>query len=238
MKPSIAILIPVLNRPHNVGPLIDSFKKHTRIEDGTLYFIAQEDDAAELAEIRKCMTTGIALVIVPARARSWPKKINAGFLVTSEPWMLLGGDDMRFHDDWYESLQPYLMMDKGVIGTPISGRPDNDVSSAHPIVSREYIKEFGTIDEKGKVVHEGYDHNFVDIELALTGWVRGHYQFAKSCAFTHLHPLHNNAVKIDSTYRLGSLNYNQDEALFNERSKKYGLQAPWKAPAQVVECFE
>lgn len=234
MTPQVAVVIPVLNRPKSVKPLIDSFVESCSREQAFLYLVAQEGDEEEIAEIRRSMRPSVGLIRVPANQRSWPKKVNAALLVTSEPWLLLGGDDMRFHKGWFEEVSPYFLWERvgsetgiGVVGTPIKGRPTNDVSSGHSFVSREYVKQYGTLDEKGKVVHEGYHHNFVDIELALTAWKRGMYQFARECNFEHLHPL-NGTAKIDSTYRLGSLNYNEDEALFNERSKRFELQKDWR----------
>jgi hypothetical protein len=40
--------------------------------------------------------------------------------------------------------------------------------STHSLVTRDYVERFGTIDEAGVVLHEGYPHEFVDDEFVQT----------------------------------------------------------------------
>lgn len=225
----IAVLVPVLKRPHRVEPLVRSFAASCRRDQATLLFIVQQGDEKE----REALTNmgakldatmpRIGVAVVPNDIRSWAKKINVGFRVTNAPWILCGADDLNFIPGWVEALVPYMGdVGAGVIGTADLGQVANVQKSCHPLVRRSYVLEHGTIDEPGKVVHEGYDHNFPDTELALTALSRGAYRFAPECVIEHLHPLTGKA-KIDDTYRLGSLLRIEDEELFASRCRLFKL---------------
>lgn len=231
---SIAVLVPVLNRPRNVRPLCDSFLASDVCGRATLYFIAQDNDYAEVVAIeenaRRCK-----LIVVPADKQSWAKKINAGYEATTEPWMLLCGDDVRFHPGWIDALAPH-MANHDVIGTSAQtqstgrreqrqnarGRVDRTPHSPHPLVARSYADEFGTVDERRKVVHDGYHHNFPDTELYRTALIRGRYGFARECVIEHRHPIYATAED-DDTYRLGRSRFEDDERLFQSRAKRFGF---------------
>jgi hypothetical protein len=209
-RPEIAVLIPVLGRPHRVQPLIDSLKQSGA--PATPYFIVNASDSDELAAIR---ASGAAHFIV--EPISWSCKINEGYRRTREPWMLLAADDVRFLPDWYDEVLPMLDT-PGVIGTYEMGqpRPDYQVSSPHPLVARAYADEHGTIDGKGAIAHEGYRHYAVDTEICWTAVRRGLWRFQNRCRIEHLHPQFGKAPA-DSTYLLGSQTREKDRAHFLAR---------------------
>ena len=85
-------------------------------------------------------------------------------------------------------------------------------------MARSYIEEFGTIDERGKVLHEGYEHEYVDNEFIETAKHRGEFIHAEHAIVEHLHPDWGKA-EVDDTYRLGRSQTNRDKALFRKRRK-------------------
>lgn len=224
----VAVVIPVLNRPSRVKPLVEAFKASCSPEQATLYIVAQTNDKAELEEIVRCADThpevfnGVGIIVVSPDKQSWAKKVNESLSQTEEPWLFLGGDDLDFKPGWFEKLDPYLESEFSVIGTR-DGHNDSTLSTAHPVVRRDYAEKLGTIDEPGKVVHDGYHHNFPDTELVATAMMRGRYKLALDVVIEHLHPLYGKA-KLDDTYRLGQVNFGKDKALYNERSKKFGFR--------------
>lgn len=228
----IAVIVPVLNRPERVEPLVKSFHASCTREQASLFFIAQQNDVNEIEALRRLpliiddpslVKPRIACVFVIQEKRSWAKKINVGLHTSTSPWILCGADDLNFIPGWVEALEPYMADEgAGVIGTSDLGQASFVRKSCHPLVRRAYAIAEGTIDERNKVVHEGYDHNFPDTEMELTAIKRGAYRFASECVIEHLHPLTGKA-KIDDTYRLGSLHHMEDSTLFAKRIAQFGL---------------
>ncbi len=218
MTAEIVIVVPVLGRPQNAQPLVDSIRAATTVEYEVV-FVASRDDDAEFAA---CEATGCR--VLPngrlPRAGDWAKKINALYKLHKAPFLLLGADDLRFHPGWDTAALELAVQGYGVVGTNDLGngtvmRGDH---STHPLVSRHYIDACGTVDECGKVVHEGYTHNFVDVELVETAKARGAWAFAADSHVEHRHHLWGKGED-DATYRLGREHYAEDHRLLASRRK-------------------
>jgi len=96
--------------------------------------------------------------------------------------------------------------------------------ATHPLVRRSYVEEHGTIDEPGKVLHEGYDHQWVDNELVETAKARGAWAFAKNSHVEHLHPFWPDGKggkkgEMDATYEKALSSPRKDMALFRSRRR-------------------
>lgn len=219
-EPLIAVLVPVLARPHRVRPLLESFRAATSSGEASIYFIAQRSDEAEVAAI---CAEGLEPILVADIDRSWSRKINRGYESTTEPWLLLGADDLKFHRGWVRVVKKLLQVHAGVIGTNDLGNAwtRTGVSSTHPLVRRAYADVCGTVDERRRVVHEGYQHNFADSELVSTAKRRGLYVHALNCVVEHLHPAWGKA-KSDATYRLGQSTFQRDSVLYTKRGQRFG----------------
>lgn len=222
----VAVLVPVLMRPKNVAPLLDSFHRSLARSKAraNLYFLVGQDDRIELDAL---IEHEAQYFIVPPEHRSWAKKINDGYKRSHEPWLLCLGDDVEFHTGWLEEVQKVMTEcpSAGVIGTndlgnaaTIEGR-----SSTHPLVSRAYADSpGGCIDAgPGSVLFEGYHHNFPDTELVATARSRGRYAHAFHAFIEHLHPLWGKSAD-DEVYKLGQSRQPEDQALFMSRAKKFG----------------
>jgi len=216
----VAIIVPVLKRPANVRPLYDSFISATSTDDARMYFVAQRSDTEERAAIE---AIGLEPILVDDVDRSWAKKINRGYERSTEPWILLGADDLRFHDGWVGRVRGMLTTHVGVIGTNDLGNPNtiNGSHSTHPLVRRTYANICGTVDERGKIVHEGYDHNYPDTELVATARRRGLYVHRVDCVIEHLHPAWGKGQN-DPVYIRGNLHVQEDSLLFTNRARKFG----------------
>ena len=218
--PLIAAIVPVLGRPGRVAPLLESFEAATSKEAARIYFVAQRSDTAEVEEI---VRLGHQPILVDDADRAWCRKINRGYEHTTEPWLLLGADDLAFKSGWVDAIRRVLLSHVGVIGTNDLGNPAtaNGTHSTHPLVRRIYAKICGTVDERNKVVHEGYDHNFPDTELVHTAKRRVLYLHRSDCIVEHLHPVWGKGQE-DSTYQLGARNFHEDERLFLSRGRRFG----------------
>lgn len=224
----VAILVPVLDRPAHVAPLVNSLRESRAA--ARLYFIATLDDQAELAACRAEAERDpgfVRVLVVPTSRRSWAKKINDGIRRTTESWLLLAADDIRFHSGWADEAIKIANAHPGagVIGTNDLGHRGTIEGwhSTHPIVSRKYARELGSIDDRRQFVHEGYRHNFADTEIVATAKLRDAYVHAPLAIVEHLHPLWKKS-KTDSTYALGRKHLREDRQLFALRTQKFGWE--------------
>ncbi len=216
MTAEIVIIVPVLGRPQNAQPLVDSIRAATTVER-RIVFVCQPHDAEQ---VEACIATGAEISTNPLVGDKWSAKINSVYRSSSEPFLLLAADDLRFHAGWDTAALELAEQGYGVVGTNDLGNGEvmRGLHSTHPLVSRHYIDCCGTIDECGKVVTEKYQHNFVDVELVETAKARGAWAFAADSHVEHLHPLWRKGVD-DATYRIGREHYAEDQRLLASRRK-------------------
>lgn len=213
-RPAVAVIVPVLGRPASVRPLMASLQAATP-QPYRLLFVASADDEVELAELR---AAGADYIVADPKRGTWACKINDGFRATTEPWVLAAADDLRFRPGWFERALEWADASTCVIGT-------NDICNprvmcgqhaTHALFRRDYVERFGTIDEPGLVMHEGYRHDYADNEAMETAVARGVYVHAFDAIVEHMHPLVGKAPD-DATYRLGRKGSAQGAQLFRRR---------------------
>ncbi|HET7588601.1 MAG TPA: hypothetical protein VFK14_00225 [Solirubrobacterales bacterium] len=217
MSTDLAILVPVLARPHRVAPLLDSVEATT--PGVRVLFLVDSDDEAERDAIWKEMGAGRELAIgAVIDGGSYAAKINQGVRRTSDPLLFLGADDLEFKTGWFEAAQRSLAGPVEVVGVNdlLRRRPRRRDHATHFFLTRAYA-ELGTIDGAGGPLHEGYDHSFVDDEFIATAAKRGAYAYAPDSHVRHIHWM-NRAAPDDAVYRKGRARFEQDRRLFRERS--------------------
>ena len=214
----IDLYIPVLGRPANVAPLIESIRENTRSEHA-IYFICSKNDLPQIAEVRGC---GLEPLIAPwsAGRADFAKKINWAFDQTDSEWFFQGADDIRFCKGWDVFCLAIARQKRaGVIGTNDLHNPGvlRGEHSTHTLIRRSYIEQHGgTFDDTGKVFHEGYDHQYVDNEFIALAKMRGQFAFAEKAIVEHFHPHWGNARR-DTTYQKAMRRTMADRRLFRER---------------------
>lgn len=213
MTGGLVILVPVLDRPQNVRPLLDSIAAATP-DPYRVLFIVDPDDVAEREAVRRARSEHVHSTLL---AGGYARKINAGIRATHEPLIFLGADDLDFKPGWLGAALAKLEPGIGVVGTNDLGneRVKRGEHATHSLVTREYA-ELGTIDEPGKLLHEGYHHWKVDDELVATAKHRGAWAFAKDSRVEHLHPYWKKAP-MDDTYRKGEEQHRLDARRFRKR---------------------
>lgn len=210
--PCVVVLVPMLGRPHTVTPLRESL--HASTDRARLLWICTDGDSDVIAA-----TAGDDVLVVAPRARGdYPAKINAGYRASTEPLMLLAACDVRFHPGWLEACEQRVAAGAGVVGTNDGGNPRTatGVLSTHSLVCRWYADQHGTIDQPGRVLHEGYWHEFCDNELVDTAKARGLYAHAPDAVVEHLHPLWGKAAS-DAMYDRALLRMGQGHGLWKKR---------------------
>lgn len=217
---STAILVPVLCRVHRIEPLLDSIVEATP-EPHRVLFIASDYDTAMIDALEQ---TGADYITVTGDEHGqYARKINAGFRSTTEPFLFLGADDLHFHPGWLTAAIRQVRAGTGVVGTQdlANTRVLKGEHSTHSLVVRTYVDRYGTIDEPGKVLHEGYWHELVDDELVETAKHRNAWVFAGNSVVEHLHPMAGKAPT-DHIYELQRLRMHRSRPLFLQRRPLWG----------------
>ena len=220
----IDVLVPVLGRPGNAQRLVDSFLAFSGPQDAIHFICSPGDDA----QIESCLQTGHHTLIVdfPLGRADYARKMNYGFRNTFRPFLFLGSDDIEFTEGWSE--RAFARMDgNSVVATNDAANQQvkRGQFGTHCLVRRSYVEEEGaTADfEPGVLIHEGYDHNFVDRELCHLAEHRNQYAFAKDAIVKHHHPLFSR-TPTDATYKRGMSNFHADRKLFYSRAHLWGFK--------------
>lgn len=204
----LAVLVPVLGRPHKVAPTLAGFE---RTAPGcTVMFLADPDDTQEIAALNRhgatYLTTG----------GNYAQKIRAGVEATTAPLIFTGADDLKPLDGWLkEAVEEMQVHGAEVVGV-------NDLinrtreHATHFLMLRDYAEQ-PTIDGQPGPFFEGYHHWYVDDELIATAKHRDTYSYAADSQIRHLHPMVGG--EDDATYRKGREQRRLDKKLFSRRSK-------------------
>lgn len=217
---SLVILIPVLRRPHRIIPVLNSIRDNTSVEHRIL-FIASPSDSEEIGALQTTKDVDFVVMDRDYEGRGdYQRKINYGYQITTEPYIFLGADDLSFHPGWFEHAVQHMRGRVGVVGTNDLGNPRVKAGqhSTHSLVSRSYVDAWGTIDEKGKILHEGYPHEWCDDEFIGTARKRRAVAFAKNSIVEHLHPNWGKAT-LDLIYARQGERMKQGQELFRRRSR-------------------
>lgn len=216
---SVVVLVPVLARPERVEIVRDNIAASEHEVPLSAIFIASSRDQAEHAALVKAGVRWIETKgPVPG---DYARKINAAVWQTTEPWLFLGADDLRFEPGWAdECLRVAAEKGARVIGTNDLGNRAvvSGHHSTHSLVARSYIEEHGTIDQPGRVLHEGYEHQFVDNEFIETARHRGELAMAMGAIVEHLHP-HWRKGEMDATYERALVGFTRDQRKFRVRRR-------------------
>lgn len=204
----LAFLVPVLNRPHRVKPLVEAVRATT--PDARLLFICDPGDRAEQDAI--AMAGGEMI----SPGGGYAAKINAGVRATCEPYVLLGADDVRPHRGWFETARSAMVGGVQVVGiNDLIQRPDRPEHAPHFLLTRA-AAELPCLDGRSGPLCEGYGAWWCDDELIATATKRGMYAYARDAVVEHVgHPMTGGPD--DETYRRGRALARVDGRLFRKR---------------------
>ncbi len=213
----IDILVPVLGRPANVGPFLESVTV-TKAPHRLIFICSKRDRV----QIEACRETGAETWVVDWNAGrgDFARKINWAYERTEAEWVFQGADDIRFHPGWDSfALGTARRSGKRVIGTNDLHNPlvKRQLHSTHTLFARSYIEELGgTEDGTGKVFCELYDHQFVDTEFIEVAKRREEWVFSPHSHVEHLHPAWGLA-HTDPTYQKAVRHTGLDFRLYRRR---------------------
>lgn len=209
----VAVIVPVLRRPQNAKPFMDSLK--VTAELAAVYAVCDSDDEQTIAAWKDAGAVTLVDDLV-----TFPKKVNLGYRETVEPWLFLVGDDVVFHPGWLDqAMHVARQTGADVIGTNDLGNPRVIAGehATHMLLRRSYVDEVGASwDGPGVVCHEQYRHCFVDDEVVNAAKRRGAFASAKHSVVEHRHPFWESAPD-DDVYALGRERFDDDRRLFLNR---------------------
>lgn len=216
---AVAVIVPVLDRPQNVAPLVESFRA---ANDGTaiLYFVAQEDDTEELKAIAPLEGDDVQVVVCDPDVVSFAQKVNAAYACNPAPWVFLAGDDVEFQPGWLAAARE--LSDRfDVIGTSDGGKNLPVMTGDHAdhmFVRAAYIDAYGAaLDGPGVVCHEGYRHFYVDKELVELAKRRGVFAPCLESVVVH-----NREREPDATDRIAAAAFERDGKTWARRQALIG----------------
>lgn len=226
----IDVIVPVLNRPQNAQPLVDSIQKATTVPF-TITFMCSPGDLEEQAA---CIhtTANVRTVDWEPGPGDASRKWNLGYTMGHHPFVLIAADDLEFEPGWDVAvLKQADRSGAGVIGTNDQANPlvIRGKHSTHPVVRRTYIDTVGGTwhDGPGTVFHLGYSHQFVETELVNAAMQRKEWAFAMTSIVRHMHPIYphrgRNKTPMDDTYKIAMADGRADALLYKEREKAAGI---------------
>lgn len=199
---AVAVIVPAM-RPDNVAQLRDSFDA---TNDGSARLVVVEDE--------------------PGAVTSFAEKVNRGYAETSEPWLLLVGDDVVFHQGWVEAARK-LSDRYDIIGTnDTAGSVKNpDVAAGrhadHFFVRRAYVDTVGgCLDGPGVLAPDAYRHWFCDREMIQLAKARGVFTPCLDSIVEHLHPAYDGREDLrlaDPVYMAAREHSDDDRRIFQSR---------------------
>lgn len=220
----VVVLVPALGRPGRVSSLQSSLYGSRDTIDFRLVYLVSPNDALMLEVLRSCAVEHMVTPF-PNAPGDYARKLNYGIGRTTEEWIFLGADDLKFWPGWAEvAISASRQNDnRMVVGTNDLGNAEvkRGKHSTHSFVHRDYVEQ-GTWDEPDKLLHEGYHHNWVDKEFVQTAIRRDQYIHSASSIVEHLHP-HWGKSEMDATYRKGLADYERDRRLYVRREKSWKL---------------
>lgn len=225
----VAVIVPTLRRPQNAVPFMTSLRASTGL--ARAYAVCDGDDPDS---IEAWSSAGAEVVV--GDVVTFAKKVNLAYPKTSEPWLFLVGDDVKFHAGWLDHAQHVAgELKADVVGTNDLANPRVMAGdhATHMLIRRSYVDEVGASwDGPGVVTHEGYQHWYVDDELVTAAKQRGVFQMALGSVVEHLHPIFGKGAD-DGTYQYGQSFTEQDAKLFQSRLVEQGLAKPEPAKPKV-----
>ncbi len=223
-KDAVAVIVPIHDRTKNIPGLVASFQEHTRRGEATLYLVSDKPIMADDIEDDSfgARFSGLKRTRGESCAEGW----NSGYEQTTEPWVLLVGDDVRFHEGWLDAARK-LSGEFDVIGTNDTAgavknpRVANGSHADHFFVRRAYVEEYGAcLDGPGVLAPEVYGHWFTDMEMVKLAKARGVFAPCLESIMEHLHPGYDGdeaARAADPTYMAAVERQEADEATFRDR---------------------
>lgn len=218
---SLATLVPVLNRPQNVAPLVQSWDDSRT--PGILVFIVEQRDHDEMIAVHQAAEKNRLVRCLPVvDAHTWGEKINVAIQTVPAKWYLCAADDVRFHAGWWAHTGELRADDRiMVIGTNDLGNPRVTAGdhTCHPLVRGTYARQPNR--DGGPFCPEAITHWGVDDVIVNRAKAEGVWASCLGAVVEHLHPYWQDGVPWDQTYAEGEASANESMKAAREWMETY-----------------
>jgi glycosyltransferase involved in cell wall biosynthesis len=221
MQP-IAVLVPTYKRSQKLEKFVKDFHK-VSLPTSKLYFVVDSED---LDSVGKINSLGETYFVAEGE---YVAAINFGFDHTSEPFFLMGSDDIVFNDGWDKRFLQLAKEnpDKHVFG----GVDEWDISQtmkhiSHPFVRRSYVKP--------PFLFPGYIHYMCDIEFVQRAFRDDVVMIVPEFLIEHPHTIADGTdpTKWDETYQRSFTKIDLDKDLYDRRKGEFEMwdfgELQWK----------
>ena len=220
----VAVLVPTFKRANKLAALLENIQERTQMPH-RVYFVLEREDVASIEAAHDLR----AEIIFNEGRGSYASCINTGYRRTTEPFLILAADDVRFGRDAIAAALAMMVDDSiGILGALDPLHEDQDDHATHYLVRRAYIEEQGgTMDSKGCVLFD-YGHAYTDVEAVHVAKVRNAYKFCPEFIVYHDHPgwvgggaVDESSPLFDEVYKKGNAALADDLAVFALRSRRW-----------------
>jgi glycosyltransferase involved in cell wall biosynthesis len=206
-----AILIPSLNRPQNLEPLLRSIQFATP-EDHYVFLMVSDSES-----IRICRDLGHPYLddsSNPDKRYVTRNNEMVRHLRPGTKQVFFGSDDIEFSRHWLD--EALIVMNRGydvVVGDDLRNR-----NGTMALMKVTYFNR-AVFDKPGDVFYSEYIHNFADTEQFFTAKVQQTFARAMNSRVEHLNPVFAGAraFPYDDTYALSREGNDHDAELFYSR---------------------
>ncbi len=232
----LAICVPVHHRPESAEPFLDSLNDTTFARIGLYVVTSPGDDETKMAWLNGMVKRTFQGEVMDSNDESYPLKVEATYrhlrsLGKESPrFILLVGDDVRFHSGWYKAFVDAAAANPnaGLISTNDMGNlyVMRGTHATHPIFRVSYIETKGASwDGPGTIVHTGYRHSWCDEEWSVKAIHDGAFVYVPDCKIEHLHPTWNKGTQ-DATYQIARDHIMDDHDLY-QRRHEHAITPGW-----------
>ena len=209
----IDIIVPTFGRPKAVGRIVENLKTVMHLPYNLLFLVERVDHDT----IREFLALTYTKFVV-GNFKSYANAFNCGYMLTDNPFVFWGSDDIEFTWGWDTEATNLLQNPNvHVVGVNSSGQP-NDRCNLQFLFRRKYVEDKSLVVGSPNLPAFPYYHNFVDTELNWTARNRGIFQPCVSSIVKHLRPdtdTDDTYKKNNSTGHLDRETYLSRKHLFN-----------------------
>lgn len=199
-----AILIPAM-RTHHYERIVANVADVTPEPYRIVWMVGTDADAAELDRLGQSYFRDTG--------GTWGGRLNHMYHNTSESYLFLGADDLKWHPHWLEHAMTIMARVDGVV----SVNDQWQAAGTSALVSRNYIDTMsGTVDESDTLIHPGYTHHGSETELFETAAMRGRYAYCAESLVEHMHFIVGKSED-DDVYALGASRTVENVTLYQKR---------------------
>src|ERR1039458_968208 len=127
----VAILIPTMNRPHRMAPLLQSIAEATDVPHRVIFACNDQETVDELDRLGAWYDRD--------EGDTYAVRINRLFNLTTEPQVFLGADDLAFRAGWFQAAMIVMETINGVVAV----NDLHNMAGVHFLVSRDFVNTLG-----------------------------------------------------------------------------------------------